>query len=137
MASIRREFTIQAPADAVWDAIRDFGAVHVRLVPGLVLDVRVADGERIVTFANGLTAREAIVDIDDDVRRIAYASKGGRLSHHNASMQVFSDGENVSRVVWIADLLPDEFAEEVAGLMNRGAEIAAAHLARVHASART
>jgi carbon monoxide dehydrogenase subunit G len=128
VASIRKEFTVKAPAHAVWDAIRDVGAVHVRLVPGLVTNVELEDGARVVTFANGLVAREAIVDIDDDARRLAYASQGGRLSHHNASMQVFEEGENAARVVWITDLLPNEFTEQIAGLMEKGAQIAAMHL---------
>jgi carbon monoxide dehydrogenase subunit G len=130
VASIRRDFKVDAPAHAVWDAVRDVGNVHVRLVPGLVVDVRMEDDERVVTFANGLVAREAIVDIDDQARRLAYASRGGRLSHHNASMQVFAEGENTSRVVWITDLLPNDFTDQIAGLMDKGAQIAAGHLAR-------
>jgi len=38
MASIHKTIPIEAPADHVWDAVRDFGALHTRLVPGFVLD---------------------------------------------------------------------------------------------------
>jgi hypothetical protein len=94
MASIRKEILIEAPAEHVWDAVRDVGAVHKRLGPGFLVDA-VMDGDaRVVTFANGLVARERIVDIDDDARRIVWAVVGSpRLTHHNASMQVFADGD--------------------------------------------
>jgi carbon monoxide dehydrogenase subunit G len=121
MASIRREILIEArPAD-VWDAVRDVGAVHERLAPGFVVDTRLEQGARVVTFASGLVARELIVDVDDTARRLVWAVVGSpRLTHHNASMQVFADGERRSRVVWIADLLPDETAPTIAGMIDQG-----------------
>ncbi len=121
MASIRREILIEARPDAVWDAVRDVGAVHERLAPGFVVDTRLEDGARIVTFASGLVARELIVDVDDAARKLVWAVVGSpRLTHHNASMQVFADGERRSRVVWIADLLPNEIAGYIAGLIEQG-----------------
>jgi carbon monoxide dehydrogenase subunit G len=121
MASIRREILIEARPEAVWDAVRDVGAVHERLAPGFVVDTRLEDGARIVTFANGLVARELIVDVDDAARKLVWAVVGSpRLTHHNASMQVFADGERRSRVVWIADLLPNEIAGYIAGLIEQG-----------------
>jgi carbon monoxide dehydrogenase subunit G len=120
MASIRREVLIEArPAD-VWDVVRDVGAVHKRLAPGFVVNTQLEDGARIVTFGNGFVVRELIVDVDDTARRLVWAAVGGRLTHHNASMQVFAEGENGSRVVWIADLLPHELAGYVTGLIEQG-----------------
>jgi hypothetical protein len=82
------------------------------------------DGDaRIVTFANGLVAREVIVTIDDAARRIAYASVGGRLRHHNASIQVFDEGGGRTRLVWITDLLPDDMVPAIRGLVEQGARI--------------
>ncbi len=121
MASIRKEILIEARPEAVWDAVRDVGAVHERLAPGFVVDTRLEDGARIVTFASGLVARELIVDVDDAARKLVWAVVGSpRLTHHNASMQVFADGERRSRVVWIADLLPNEIAGYIAGLIEEG-----------------
>ena len=105
MASVRLEFEIRAAPDAVWSAIRDVGAVHTRLARDFVIDCRLEDGARVVTFANGAMVRELIVDIDDDVRRLAYAVSGGSMTHHNASFQVFVTGWT-ARLVWIADFLP-------------------------------
>jgi len=120
MASIRREMLVEARGEDIWNAIRDVGAVHTRLAPGFVVDTRLEDGARIVTFGNGLVARELIVDVDDRSRRLVWAVVGGRPSHHNASLQVFSEGERSSRVVWIADLLPNDLAGPIAGLIDQG-----------------
>jgi carbon monoxide dehydrogenase subunit G len=121
MASIRKEIPIDAPAAHVWDAVRDVGALHRRLVPGFVVDTRLEEGARIATLGNGMVVRELIVDLDDEARRLVWSARGGRLSHHNASVQVFADGNARSRVVWIADLLPDDVASDISAMMETGA----------------
>ena len=123
MASIRKEILIDAHPDDVWSAVRDVGAVHRRLVPGLVVDVRLEGSARVVTFASGAVVRELIVDVDDEARRLAYASVEGRTTHHNASIQVFGDREGRTRLVWITDLLPDELAGPIRALVEEGAAI--------------
>jgi carbon monoxide dehydrogenase subunit G len=120
MASIHKEIRIQARPEKVWEAVRDVGAVHTRLAPGFVVDTRLEADARVVTFANGLVARELIVDIDDNARRLVWAVVGGRLTHHNASMQVLAEGANHSRAVWIADLLPHELAGDIGAMMEQG-----------------
>jgi len=103
MATIRKEIEIERTKEFVWDAIRDVGAIHKRLVPGFVVDCRLEGDSRIVTFANGMVARELIVNVDDERCRHSWSARGGPLTHHNASIQVFSDGRDKCRVVWIAD----------------------------------
>ena len=120
MASIRREFLIDVRPEAVWDAVRDVGALHKRLVPGFVTDCRLEEGARIVTFGNGMVVKELIVDLDDATRRLAWSATGGRLTHHNASMQVFAEGDKRARAVWTADLLPDEMAKPIAAMIDQG-----------------
>jgi carbon monoxide dehydrogenase subunit G len=120
MATIRKEILVRASPDTVWSAVRDVGEVHRRLCPGVLVDCRLEGDARIVTFANGLVARELIVDIDDDARRFCWAAVGGPLTHHNASMQVFADGSGGTRLVWIADLLPDALAPDIRALMDLG-----------------
>src|SRR5262245_25071463 len=93
MASIRRQIVTSASPDAVWDAIRDIGALHTRLVPGFVIDTRLEPGVRVVTFGNGTVVREPIVDIDDRERRLVWAAIGGPLTHYNGSVQVFPEGQ--------------------------------------------
>jgi hypothetical protein len=118
MASIHKEISLGAGPDAVWDAVRDIGAVHTRFAPGFVVDVVMEEGARLVTFADGLVAREVIVDVDDARRRLAYSVRSERLSHHNASFEAIADGGG-SRLVWIADVLPDEAAAGVAAMMDQ------------------
>ncbi|HEU6456270.1 MAG TPA: SRPBCC family protein [Roseateles sp.] len=128
MASIHRETRINAPAGAIWSALRDVGALHTRLVPGFVTGC-VLDGEaREVTFANGMQVRELIVSVDDAAMRVAWSAVGGRLSHHNASAQVFAEGNSASRVVWVADLLPHELAQAIANMIEQGLASMKAHL---------
>lgn len=121
MASIRKEFTVAAPAAAVWDALRDVGAVHTRLARGFVTDCGLEGAERIVTFANGFVARELIVDVDDAARRLAYSASSERLRHHHATFQVSETGRASCSVVWVADVLPAEAAKVVAAMMEEGA----------------
>jgi hypothetical protein len=97
MASIRKETQLPVSAAEVWDVVRDVGAVHTRFAPGFVTNTTLEDGARVVTFANGLVARELIVDVDDRARRLAYAAVGDRLTHHNASFQVFEEDCDRSR----------------------------------------
>ena len=122
MATIHKEFIVGVPVHAAWDVVRDVGEVHRRLAPGILLDAKLDGDARVVTFANGLVARELIVTVDDEARRLAYASVGGRAKHHNSSMQVFPHGDE-TRFVWITDVLPDELAESIRSLVEQGSAI--------------
>ena len=120
MASIRKEVQIKAPPGQVWDSLRDVGALHTRLAPGFVVDTRMDGDARIVTFGNGMVVREEIVDVDDAARRVVWAIVGGQFHHYNGTAQVFPDGAGMSRFVWTADLLPNELAGAVAGMIEQG-----------------
>ena len=119
MASVRGEIeTAARPAD-VWAAIEDIGALHTRLVPGFVTATRLEPGARIVTFGNGMVVREPIVSIDAAERRLVWSAEGGRTSHYNASVQVLPAAGG-SRVVWIADFLPDVLAKDIGVAVTAG-----------------
>jgi len=121
MASIYKDIIIDAHPDDVWDALRDFGAVHTRLAPGFVTDTKLDGDARIVTFANGSVARETLVDCDDKRRRLVYAIASERLKQHSASAQVFAEGDGRTRFVWITDVLPNEIAPYIDAQMDQGA----------------
>ncbi|KGQ19774.1 Polyketide cyclase / dehydrase and lipid transport [Lysobacter dokdonensis DS-58] len=123
MASIQKYVLIVASPDDVWAAVRDVGNVHERLVPGLLTDCKLDGDTRIVTFANGMIVREPIIAIDDNEHRLAWAAVGGQFKHYNASLQVFDEGAGLTRLVWIADLLPNELATMVDDLMEQGLAI--------------
>lgn len=124
MASIRREVQVNAGAEKIWAAVRDVGAVHQRLAPGFVVNTKMEEGARVVTFANGMEARELIVDVDETARRLVWSVVGSpRLTHHNASLQVLAEGDGRSRIVWIADLLPNEVAGYIQGMIEQGMSV--------------
>jgi len=120
MASIRLEMTVAADPAKVWDAVRDVGAIHTRLAPDFVSDVTMeGDAARIVTFRNGMVAKELIVDRDDAARRLAWSVVGGRMTHHNGSLQISAEPAGC-RVVWVADILPHDLKGPVQGMMQQG-----------------
>lgn len=120
MATVRKVIDTTATVEQAWDAVRDIGALHTRLVPGFVVATRLEPGARVVTFANGMTTREPIVTLDEDAKRLVWSSEGGRTTHYNASAQVVAR-EGGARVVWIADFLPDDVAPAIDAAMSAGA----------------
>ena len=122
MASIRKEISIDASPQDVWAAVRDWGALHERLVPGFVLDTQLDGQDRIVTFASGVVLRERLIDLDDQACRLVWSIVDGPYTHHNASAQVFPDGQG-ARFVWTADLLPNELATATGEAMQQGTSV--------------
>ena len=121
MASIHKNIPIEAPAHEVWDAVRDFGALHTRLVPGFVLDTRLDGDARIVSFFNGTVARELLVDCDETRRRLVYAVVNERVKQHSASVQVTPEAAGRSRLTWIVDVLPHEIVPYMNAQMDQAA----------------
>ena len=122
MASIRKEIRIDAPAGQIWDALKDVGALHTRLVPGFVTNTKMEDNTRIVTFGNGMEAREEIVSIEPRQQRVAWAIIGQQFRHYSGAAWVEADPKGGSRFFWTADLLPDELAPQVDQMMTQGIE---------------
>lgn len=120
MASIIKDIPIDASAEAAWDAVRDFGAVHTRLAPGFVTDTKLDGDARIITFANGTLARERFVSCDEERRRLVYAITSERVTQHSASVQIVADGDARCRMIWITDVLPHEIAPYIESQMNLG-----------------
>jgi len=120
MATIYKEIVVVATPQFVWGAIKDVGAVHLRLAQGFVTDT-VLDGDvRTVTFANGFIVKERIITASDQHHRLAYTAIEGRASHHNAYFQVFPAPKGQSRVLWVTDLLPDEMVGPIEQMVERG-----------------
>jgi hypothetical protein len=67
-----------------------------------------------------MVVRELIVAVDDKTCRHAWSARGAPLTHHNAAVQVFADGDDKCRVIWIADLMPNEVAETIAEMIQQG-----------------
>ena len=123
MASIEKTLLIEASAASVWDAVRDFGALHRRLVPGFVRDTKLEGDARIVSFGNGTVARELLVDCDDSRRRLVYAVVSERIQHYNAVVQIEADGADRARLTWTIDLLPNSAAPYIEGQMQQACAV--------------
>jgi hypothetical protein len=124
MSSVCKEIHIDAPVAHVWSALADFGAVDRRVVPGFVTACKMDGDARIVTFANGTSAREILIDRDNAHHRLVYAVvENERLKHHNASVEVFDDGNGKCRVIWRADFLPAELKPYIDDQMGKGAAV--------------
>ena len=119
MATLHKEVLIRARPERIWEAVRDVGALHTRLVPGFVLDTRLEGDTRIVTFANGTVTREPIFSVDDARRRLAWTAESQRLTHYNAVLEVLEEN-GASRVVWTTDLLPNELAASIEAMQEQG-----------------
>ena len=120
MATIRKEITIDVPPEDAWAALRDWGALHRRLAPGFATDVRLEDGDRVVTFFNGAVVRERLVTLDEQDRRLVWSIIEGPYAHHNGSAQVHIASGDATRFVWTADVLPDDLASRTEAMMERG-----------------
>lgn len=133
MASTAVEISSDASPAAAWDAIRDIGALHTRLVPEFVVATEIVPGGRRVTFGNGRVVVEPIVSLNDELRRLAWTVQDGMpgLTHYNAAVQVYPREIGGSRVVWTADLLPDEAAAPIGAMMQQGAVAMTRALARL------
>lgn len=125
MASIYKEIPINVDSQTVWESVRDVGNVHKRLVPGYAAETHIEGDTRILTMSNGNIVRELIIGIDDSNYRLAYSVKDSQMpiTHHHASFQVFPDGINSCRLVWITDILPHELESEVRVRVDRGAVV--------------
>ena len=120
MATLRQDVSLDADPGEVWDALRDFDALHERLVRGFVTACESDGRERVLTFFNGMVVRELLVGVDNDRQRLTYAITEG-FTHYQGTAEVLADGTG-SRLVWHVDLLPDERAADVSALMAHGAE---------------
>ncbi len=125
MASVIKTIHTRAAPDAVWDALRDVGALHTRVVPGFVTATELVPGGRRVTFGNGVTLFEPIVTVDNPARRLVWSAQGGSTTHYNASARVMAGEGGGSVVTWIADFLPDSATPAIEGAMTAGAAVMA------------
>lgn len=126
MATLHKAILIEAPCAEVWDAVRDVGALHTRLVPGFVIDTQLErDGAgkevvaRRVTFGNGVTIHEPILSLDDARRRLAWSAEGGNTTHYNAVLEVTAEG-HATRVRWTSDFLPHQAGAVLSSMQDQG-----------------
>ncbi|WP_218026715.1 SRPBCC family protein [Nocardia inohanensis] len=126
IATVTASAVIAATPDQVWNALRDTGNVHHRLLPGYVTDTRVDGDTRYLSMPGGYVIREHIVTVDDETRRLAYSATDGfrlPITHHHAAFQVFAEPDGRARLVWITDVLPHAAADEARLRIERGLQV--------------
>jgi hypothetical protein len=130
MATIRTQATVAISAGDAWDAVRDYGKLHERLVPGFATNAELDGNDRLVTFATGTVLRERLVTLDDERTRLVWAIIDGPYSHHNGALEIFAEGPQRCRIVWTSDILPDDAAAPTRANMEQAMTIIARTLGR-------
>ena len=69
-----------------------------------------------------MVLREPIITVDDNARRVVWSAEGGPFTHYNASLQAFAE-DGATRVVWIADFLPEEVASNQQAAMDAALQV--------------
>ena len=111
------------------------GEAH-RLFAPVLVDGSLDGDTRTVRFANGMTVRERILDVDDEHRRVAYTALGADgVTYHHAEMEIDDLAPGRCVFVWTTDVLPDQAAGVIAPLMAQGADALKSNLEKLQRSA--
>jgi Polyketide cyclase / dehydrase and lipid transport len=123
MGTITKQIELDVSGEQAWDAVRDFGELHTRLVRGFVTDTKLEGPGRMVTFANGVSQLEPLITLDEDARRLVYSAVDSPIgaTHYNAAVTVTETVPGASLVSWQIDFLPDEIAPGLDAAMEAGA----------------
>lgn len=120
MGSVIREMIVDAPPESVWQTIGNFAEGPRLTTPDIFVDCRLVEPDlRQMTFADGKVVHERLIARDEQARRIVWAWEGDEVMHNNTSMQVFSENDGRSRLVWIHDTAPDELCGWLAAAMDQ------------------
>ena len=120
MAAVFRSVTVPVNANEAWAVVGRFED-PVALAPGFATACDMAEGERVVSFADGGRVREVLVAREETRRRLSYAAVGGQSRHHHAVMEVVPIDDQSSRIEWVTEILPDSFVSFVIRRMDDGA----------------
>ncbi len=120
-ATISKTFVVAASPDHVWAALRDVHALPTRLAAGFVTNSRRDGDDRLLTFANGMEARERILAVDEALRRVVYSVISEQMSFHRASATVTARADGQSEFTWTAQVAPAELAPGMDAMMEIGA----------------
>lgn len=122
VTSISIHIPLSADAAFSWDVVRDISAVDTRLIPGFATSVEPGPGTRTVTFANGMTVTERIIEINDDDRRLRYQAIDGPATHHLGTQSVTPDDAG-SHLVWTTEFSPPTLLDLTINSMCAAAEL--------------
>jgi carbon monoxide dehydrogenase subunit G len=116
MGRIELHEQIEAPAQAAWEKLRDFGGI-AGWMPGIEkcdVEGKGIGAVRSVGLAGGVGLKERLESLDEGVRTLSYSILEGPLPVQNylATIRVSENGEAACRVDWTASFdLPEGVAE--------------------------
>lgn len=119
--TISKTFVVNVPVDQVWAALRDIHALPTRLAAGFVTNSRRDGDDRLLTFANGMEARERILAVDEGQRRVVYSVISEQMSFHRASATATPKPGGQTEFNWTAQVAPAELAPGMDEMMEVGA----------------
>jgi hypothetical protein len=113
MATVRYERRIAAPADTVWNVVKDPASIP-QWFPGIV-GCEVDGNIRTIHLANGISMPEEIIASDSILRRFAYRITSPLYSSHLGTIDVIEIGERDSLCVYSTTAEPDVLALVIGG----------------------
>lgn len=121
MATVHKQFKIDAPADQVWAKMSDLSGVHFLF--GMLENATLDGDTRTCTIAEGGELKELMVSVDPELKRLVYSiveSPFG-FSFHSASWQAIPDGEGTI-FEWYTDVKPDAAASMLVDVIDNERE---------------
>ncbi len=107
MPSVVERIDIPAPADAVWETVRDFGAIDAYVPPitNAELSGEGVGAERTLTLADGGQVVERLDAHDDAARTLRYSIVDGPLpvTDYEGTMSVEGLDDSSCEVTWGSD----------------------------------
>ena len=113
MATLRYERLVDAPADVVWDVVRDPASIP-QWFPGIV-SCSVEGNKRTIRTATGLEMPEKILANDSAQRHFAYRITAPLYRFHLGTIDVAALGESSSKCVYETTAVPDVLALIIGG----------------------
>lgn len=129
MASVSERIRISAPADDVWQTVRDFGAIDEYLPPVATAELsgQGVGATRTLTLEDGAQIIERLDGIDEDARTLRYSIIEGPLpiENYESTLSVTAIDESACEVRWasdfdVVDAPEDEVASTLAELYTAG-----------------
>lgn len=109
MATIHKQFQVNAPIEQVWSKMSDLSSVHTLF--GMLQNTALEGDQRVCRTQDGGELKELIVSIDPGQKRLVYAITESpfNFEFHCASWQAIPNGESTI-FEWYTDLKPDALA---------------------------
>ncbi|MDX1662489.1 MAG: SRPBCC family protein [Candidatus Promineifilaceae bacterium] len=118
---IERRGTINAPADQVWESVKDFGTIHVWSAVKSATVVGEGEGAvRNIELPDGNFIDERLETLDEENRRLEYSILTERVPYKDylGVMEVVDLGNETCEVIWSCTCeptIPEKAAERNMG----------------------